>query len=117
MGEYILARGNGRHIPQEDKIFGISNRAKEAIAKKGKDNVINGTIGSLLDDDGELVVLESVDTPTAKDCWILASLRTAASCRLTLSPQALLPVCPTVRIFISDYRNCSLRFVEDSNPF
>ena len=57
MGEYILARGNGRHIPQEDKIFGISNRAKEAIAKKGKDNVINGTIGSLLDDDGELVVL------------------------------------------------------------
>ena len=62
MGEYILARGNGRHIPQEDKIFGISNRAKEAIAKKGKDNVINGTIGSLLDDDGELGVLESVDT-------------------------------------------------------
>ncbi|MDY2920610.1 MAG: aminotransferase class I/II-fold pyridoxal phosphate-dependent enzyme [Lentihominibacter sp.] len=61
MAEYILARGNGRHIPQEDKIFGISSRAKAAIAVHGKDAVINGTIGSLLDDDGELVVLKSVD--------------------------------------------------------
>lgn len=61
MGEFILARSNGRQIPKEDKIFGISNRAKAAIALKGKDKVINGTIGSLLDDDGELIVLESVD--------------------------------------------------------
>ena len=61
MGEFILARGNGRHIPQEDKIFGISNRAKAAIAEKGYDKVVNGTIGALLDDDGNLVVLESVD--------------------------------------------------------
>ncbi|MDO4517650.1 MAG: aminotransferase class I/II-fold pyridoxal phosphate-dependent enzyme [Bacillota bacterium] len=61
MGEYILARGNGRHIPQEDRIFGISNRAKQAIEEKGKDKVINATIGTLLDDDGELVVLQSVD--------------------------------------------------------
>ena len=57
MGEYILARGNGRHIPHEDKIFGISNRAKAMIAEKGADKVINATIGSLLDDDGNLVVL------------------------------------------------------------
>lgn len=61
MSEYILARGNGRHIPHEDKIFGISNRAKKMIAEKGADKVINATIGSLLDDDGELVVLSSVD--------------------------------------------------------
>lgn len=61
MSEYILARENGRNIPREDKIFGISNRAKAAIALKGKDKVINATIGALLDDDGELVVLESVD--------------------------------------------------------
>ena len=61
MGEYILARGNGRHIPHEDKIFGISNRAKAMIAEKGADKVINATIGSLLDDDGNLVVLSSVD--------------------------------------------------------
>ncbi|MDO4868742.1 MAG: aminotransferase class I/II-fold pyridoxal phosphate-dependent enzyme [Bacillota bacterium] len=61
MSEYILARGNGRKIPQEDKIFGISSRAKAAIAEKGADQVINATIGALLDDDGKLVVLESVD--------------------------------------------------------
>ena len=61
MSEYILARANGRHIPREDKIFGISSRAKAMIAEKGADNVINATIGSLLDDKGELVVLASVD--------------------------------------------------------
>lgn len=60
MAEYILARGNGRTIPQEDKIFGISNRAKNRIAEKGAEQVINATIGSLLDDRGELVVLSSV---------------------------------------------------------
>ncbi len=61
MSEYILARGNGRTIPHEDKIFGISNRAKAMIAEKGADKVINATIGSLLDDNGDLVVLSSVD--------------------------------------------------------
>lgn len=61
MSEYILARGNGRNIPHEDKIFGISNRAKAMIAEKGADKVINATIGSLLDDNGDLVVLSSVD--------------------------------------------------------
>ncbi len=61
MAEYILARKNGRNIPKEDKIFGISNRAKKMIAEKGAENVINATIGSLLDDDGSLIVLSSVD--------------------------------------------------------
>ena len=61
MAEYILARANGRKIPREDKIFGISNRAKAAIAEKGRDKAVNGTIGALLDDNGELVVLKSVD--------------------------------------------------------
>ena len=61
MADYILARENGRNIPREDRIFGISNRAKAAIAEKGKDAVVNATIGTLLDDEGELVVLESVD--------------------------------------------------------
>ena len=45
MTEYILARKNGRNIPQEDKIFGISNRAKAMIQEKGADKVINATIG------------------------------------------------------------------------
>ena len=57
----IFVRENGRTIPKEDKIFGISNRAKEAIAKYGKDKVVNGTIGALMDDDGKLIVLKSVD--------------------------------------------------------
>ncbi len=60
MSDYILARKNGRNIPKEDKIFGISNRAKKMIAEKGADKVINATIGSLLDDDGKLIVLSSV---------------------------------------------------------
>lgn len=60
MSDYILAKQNGRKIPLEDKIFGISNRAKKMIAEEGKDKVINATIGSLLDDDGNLVVLSSV---------------------------------------------------------
>ena len=61
MAEYILARQNDRSIPKEDKIFGISNRAKKMIAERGADKVINATIGSLLDDDGKLIVLSSVD--------------------------------------------------------
>lgn len=61
MAEYILARQNDRSIPKEDKIFGISNRAKKMIAEKGADKVINATIGSLLDDDDKLIVLSSVD--------------------------------------------------------
>jgi putative aspartate/aromatic aminotransferase len=61
VSEYILARKNERNIPLEDKIFGISNRAKKMIAEKGADKVINATIGSLLDDEGNLIVLSSVD--------------------------------------------------------
>ncbi len=61
MAEYHLARQNGRNIPQEDKIFGISSRAKKMIAEEGAGKVINATIGSLLDDDGRLIVLSSVD--------------------------------------------------------
>ena len=59
--QFILARENGRTIPKEDRIFGISNRAKAAIQAKGPENVVNGTIGALMDDDGKLVVLESVN--------------------------------------------------------
>lgn len=61
MTEMIFASQNGRKIPKEDKIFGISNRAKAKAAKEGKDKVVNATIGSLLDDDGKLIVLSSVD--------------------------------------------------------
>ena len=61
MAEYIMAAQNGRNIPMEDTIFGISRRANEMIANEGADKVINATIGALLNDDGELMVLSSVD--------------------------------------------------------
>lgn len=61
MIEYVLAAKGGRTIPKEDKIFGISNRANAMIEEKGKDAVVNATIGALLNDDGELMVLSSID--------------------------------------------------------
>lgn len=60
MADYIVAQANGRTIPKEDKIFGISNRAKAMIKEVGKENVVNATIGALLDDNGNLIVLSSV---------------------------------------------------------
>lgn len=60
MTEFIMAQENGRIIPLEDKVFGISRMAKEMIAEKGKDFVTNATIGALMNDEGKLVVLSSV---------------------------------------------------------
>lgn len=60
MANYKMAEANSRIIPLEDKIFGINKLAKEMIAKEGAEKVVNSTIGSLLDDDGNLVVLSSV---------------------------------------------------------
>ena len=53
----IFALENGRMIPKRDKIFELNARAKEMIKKHGRDRVINGTIGALLDDEGELAVI------------------------------------------------------------
>ena len=41
-------------------MFALSGRAKAAITEKGKDAVINATVGALLDDNGDLVVMTSV---------------------------------------------------------
>ncbi len=60
MSSFIMAEDNYRVISGDDKIFGISKLAQEMAAKVGKANVINATIGSLLDDDGNLIVLSSV---------------------------------------------------------
>jgi aromatic-amino-acid transaminase len=66
MSEFIVASRNGRNIPREDKIFGINNRAKDMIAREGKAKVTNATVGSLLDDEGNLIVLSSVDETLKK---------------------------------------------------
>ncbi len=55
-----IALENDRVIPVRDKIFELNNRAKAMIEEQGKENVINGTIGALLDDDGSLAVMKSV---------------------------------------------------------
>lgn len=60
MSNYKMAEANNRIIPVEDKIFGINQKAKEMIAREGADKVANATIGSLLDDEGNLVILSSV---------------------------------------------------------
>ncbi len=60
MSNYKMAEANNRVIPVEDKIFGINQKAKEMAARDGADKVVNATIGSLLDDDGNLVILSSV---------------------------------------------------------
>ncbi len=58
--DYIFAEGNGREITGKDKIFGISQLAKQAAAEYGRENIVNATIGALLDDDGKLIVLSSM---------------------------------------------------------
>lgn len=45
---------------ENDPIFAIAGRAKEALTKYGKDKVIDATIGALVDDQGELICMESV---------------------------------------------------------
>lgn len=60
MSEFIMAEQNSRTISGDDKIFGISRLAQEAAAKLGPENVINATIGSLLDDKGKLVVIPTI---------------------------------------------------------
>jgi aromatic-amino-acid transaminase len=60
MSNFIMAEQNSRVISGDDKIFGINKLAQDMAAKVGKKNVINATIGSLLDDDGNLIVLSSV---------------------------------------------------------
>lgn len=61
MDKMLLAQANGRTIPKEDMIFAIAGRADQKIREVGKENVISGTTGALLDDAGNLMVLSSVD--------------------------------------------------------
>ena len=51
-----FVKEHGRTIPVADKVFALSGRAKAAIAAKGKDAVVNATVGALLDDNGDLVL-------------------------------------------------------------
>ena len=57
-------RENIDHQPIVDNVFKIVNLANDAIAKKGKENIVNATIGSLYDEDGNSV--ESAPHPQQK---------------------------------------------------
>jgi len=45
---------------ENDAIFGLAAKAKDAIDKYGKDKVIDSTLGALADDEGNLICLETV---------------------------------------------------------
>lgn len=60
MEDLIMAEENARNIQIEDKIFGINKKAQEMAIASGKEKVVNATIGSLLDDQGNLIILSSV---------------------------------------------------------
>ena len=52
---------NGREIPKKDKVFAACAKAQDAVSKYGPAEVINATVGALYDDEGQLIVLKSVD--------------------------------------------------------
>ena len=60
MSEYIMVEPNSRVMTGDDPIFAVSAKAKEMIAKVGKEKVSNATLGALMDDNGDLIVLSSV---------------------------------------------------------
>ncbi|MGL6104835.1 pyridoxal phosphate-dependent aminotransferase [Romboutsia sp.] len=59
MGEMMVAK-HAIWPRVNDPIFNISERAQNATKSLGKENVINATIGALMDDDGNLITLDTV---------------------------------------------------------
>ena len=55
-----MAAPHARGKSAEDKIFGANNRATALAEELGADAVINGTVGSMLDEDGNLIMLDVV---------------------------------------------------------
>ncbi len=45
---------------ENDAIFGLAAKAKEAVDKYGLENVIDSTLGALVDDNGNLICLDTV---------------------------------------------------------
>lgn len=55
----MIGRGSVGKV-LDDKVFAITERAKQAAKKFGKENVINGTIGVLYDDSEKLLSFDTV---------------------------------------------------------
>lgn len=56
-----IAAPQARGKKSNDVIFGAANAAKADIAAHGKDNVVNATIGAILDEEENLVCLPTVE--------------------------------------------------------
>ncbi len=55
-----MVADHARWPRENDIIFNLSERAQKTEKNIGKDNVINATIGALMDDDGKLITMDSV---------------------------------------------------------
>ena len=56
-----IAAKQARGKKANDVIFAINAQAQEAAKQYGKENVLIGTVGSILDEEGEIVFLEPVE--------------------------------------------------------
>ncbi len=56
----IMVANHAKWPEKDDPIFAIAGKAQEAIKKYGSENVINSTLGALMDDDGKLIAFDSV---------------------------------------------------------
>lgn len=60
MAKYSVAALQAKGKSAEDNIFAANNRATALADKIGKEHVINGTVGSILDEEGNLVMLDVI---------------------------------------------------------
>ncbi|WP_298705945.1 pyridoxal phosphate-dependent aminotransferase [uncultured Veillonella sp.] len=56
-----MAASHARGKKSKDCIFALNSRAQEEAKVLGKDKVINGTIGSIMDENGDIVFLKTVE--------------------------------------------------------
>ncbi len=92
MTEFIMAAPGTRSISGDDKIFGIAKAANDMAHEVGADKVTNATIGALLDDQGELMVMPSIIN-TLKN---LSDIEIAAYAPIAGVPEFLRSVVPAV---------------------
>lgn len=55
-----MVAGHAVWPKEDDAIFALAAKAKEAIKKYGKEKVIDSTLGALMDDDGDLICMKTV---------------------------------------------------------
>ena len=58
--KFSMVANHARWPKENDIIFNLSERAQIAEKAMGKENVINATIGALMDDEGKLISMKSV---------------------------------------------------------